>query len=205
MGWGPPTPAGPILKQILDLTRGPPEQGTEGRTVLTVLSATTDTILVIPRGSCAIQLLDNVVNENITKWGSFYSSINWRDRDTKSHIETHWKRGTCGHISRYTEPPTASLPKTYKHLHLSVPWSHLWGMYRMDEAADKGWCQLPCRTTLPDLQVSSLRISKSSKVIIEAHCYKNLSRPLREGRRLFPWHLFLIYLGNKKSMSGHTG
>lgn len=70
-GVGSPVSAGPILKQILGLTMGPPEPGIIERTILIVVSALTDTILVMPLGSCAVQLLDievgNVVSKNPTE------------------------------------------------------------------------------------------------------------------------------------------
>lgn len=45
---GPPVSVGPILKQILDLTMGPPEPGITERAILIVESAPTDIILIMP-------------------------------------------------------------------------------------------------------------------------------------------------------------
>ena len=43
-------------------------------------------------------------------------------------------------------------------------------MHKMDAAAHRWWCLLPCRTTWLDLQVSELKISKLSKVTTQACC-----------------------------------
>lgn len=111
---------------------------------------------------------------------------------TRIHIQIH--RATCGSPAPQPE-----------HLHLNGPWLCLWGIYRMGEGAHRWSCLHPCRIAVCDFQVSSLKISKVSKVTTWVHCHKNMSEPLRDGRRLFPWRLFLIPREAKHSMSGHTG
>ena len=116
--------------------------------------------------------------------------------DVGTHMRTHIQihRATC-----------CSPPPQPEHLHLNGPWLCLWGIYRMDGGADKGSCLHPCRITVCDFQVSSLKISKLSKVTTWVHFHKTMSEPLRDGRRLFPRRLFLIPREAKHSMSGHTG